>query len=643
LNLGDLLLGGAAIAALACCLTAALQSRYPRYERISRLSSYALFLLLSGALLLLGTAFLTSDLSYRYVWSHSSTDLAAGYKLVAVWAGGQGGIMLWAWFMAAALALETYWEGRRAFGPAYRRAFRSIGSALLLVFALVLVASGLFASTTPMELAAAPNGLGMNLALQSPEMAVHPPVVFAGYAFCLMLFAASIAHMLFPADPWKKQLLPWARTTFLLLSVGIAIGGIWAYYELGWGGFWAWDPVETASLVPWLVLAALLHAHSRSEQHPVLVPVLGALSFVAVLFSAFLTRTGGLWGSSVHTYGSSLQGTVGERLLTVLSSDQGVAGFFVLMLAMLVITALVAFRHRREQRIRGAVRLDEGTYLMLATVGVLTFITAFLVLLLVKNAGLDQSSNFAEYTEKVGLLSIAISSLLVFSSCRRFADVRRSAVICALIILGSAVLALFGAVTGAYYWLLAMVLPSYVLALSLISYLFMGRRGTRRSRAMRGGASLIHLGVLLVLIGFMTSTILAAVPAQGYPAPLAPGGSVAVGGYTIHLISVNQTQNGAGSNIVLSAQMDIYSGTSLIESIVLVNEYPADGGGRLRGDVYVHKTLAEDLYISFDRMTESEVLVEAKVVPLVNLVWMGALMLGAGLVVRMAASRGSLT
>ncbi len=641
MNLGDLLLGGAAIAALACCLTAVLRSRDDRYEKVSRLSAYAVFALLSGALLLLASAFLTTDLSYRYVWSHSSTDLAAGYKLVAVWAGGQGGVLLWAWFMAGAVALETYWEGRRAFGPAYRRTFRSIGSALLLVFVLVLVASSIFAPTSPAELASAPNGLGMNLALQSPEMAVHPPVVFAGYAFCLILFAASLAHMMHPADPWKKQLLPWSRTAFLLMSVGIAVGGIWAYYELGWGGFWAWDPVETASLIPWLVLAALLHSHSRSEQRPVLVPVLGALTFVAVLFSAFLTRTGGLWGSSVHTYGSSLQGTVGERLLTALTSDRGVAGFFLLMVVVLAVTAVVAVRRDRALKVEGGGRTDEATYLMLATVGVLLLITAFLVLLLVKNAGLDQSANFAEYTEKVGLLSIAVSSLLAFSLCRRFADVRRSAAICVTIIAISAALALIGAITGAYEWLLAMMLPSYLLALALTAYFFMPQRGSRRTRAWRAGASLIHLGVLLVIIGFMVSTILAAVPAQGYPAPLTPGGELNVGGYTIQLISVDQAQADPGSNVVVTVEMDIYSGGSLVERAVLVDEYPPDGGGRLVGDVHVHKTLTEDLYISFDRMTGDEVLVEAKVVPLVNLVWSGAVMLGVGALVRLAVSRNS--
>lgn len=119
------------------------------------------------------------------------------------------------------------------------------------------------------------------------------------------------------------------------------------------------------------------------------------------------------------------------------------------------------------------------------------------------------------------------------------------------------------------------------------------------------------------------------------------GGILMVGGYTIQLASVNQSQAGPGSNIVLSIELDIYSGGSLIERVVLVDEYPPDGGSRLKGDVHVHKTLAEDLYISFDRMTGSDVLVEAKVVPLVNLVWSGAVMLGVGILVRLGASRNS--
>src|SRR4030066_348120 len=210
--------------------------------------------------------------------------------------------------------------------------FLSLSGALF--FLLFIFDMALFAETSEFEKSVYPNGVGLNLVLQTPEMVIHPPVVFAGYAFCVAALAAGLAYYAAGDRNWFMVALPWTRLSWVFLPLGIGIGAIWAYYVLGWGGYWAWDPVETSSLLPWLMTTAFLHTqlrHSRKGEYGVLSPALGMVSLIAVLFATFTTRAGSIWTSSVHAFGASQGATAGARLSYLLQHDSTVLGIFTLM------------------------------------------------------------------------------------------------------------------------------------------------------------------------------------------------------------------------------------------------------------------------------------------------------------------------
>src|SRR4030066_46388 len=228
--------------------------------------------------------------------------------------------------------------------------FLSLSGALF--FLLFIFDMALFAETSEFERSVYPNGVGLNLVLQTPEMVIHPPVVFAGYAFCVAALAAGLAYYAAGDRNWFMIALPWTNLAWMFLTLGIGIGAIWAYYVLGWGGYWAWDPVETSSLLPWLMTTAFLHAlvrHVKKDEYEVVAPALGMLSFTSVVFATFATRAGGIWSSSVHTFdagGSSRAGL--DRLLELLRNDNVILGLFALLMALFALSITFAIMKSRH-------------------------------------------------------------------------------------------------------------------------------------------------------------------------------------------------------------------------------------------------------------------------------------------------------
>ena len=155
-------------------------------------------------------------------------------------------------------------------------------------------------------------GNGLNALLVNFWMTVHPPLMFIGYATMTIPFAAAIVYLFTKEDGWEELGRQWARFTWLFLGMGIAVGGVWAYLVLGWGGFWAWDPVETASFIPWLTLTAFMHAASLHRKNKatfsIAAPILAVVSFILVLYAAIVVRSGIF--NSVHAFGDSSTGTL---------------------------------------------------------------------------------------------------------------------------------------------------------------------------------------------------------------------------------------------------------------------------------------------------------------------------------------------
>ncbi|HZY10868.1 MAG TPA: cytochrome c biogenesis protein CcsA [Bacteroidota bacterium] len=240
--------------------------------------------------------FLTHQFQFSYVYRYSSRDLPLLYLISAFWAGQEGTFLLWAVLVGL---MGMFFRRSVRTGSGYSMAVVSAFSGFL--YLLMLVKS-------PFEITPEipPDGAGLNPLLQDPWMAIHPPILFVGYAASIFPFALVIAGMVRREySQWLNFGLRWTIVAALWLGAGIIIGGFWAYEVLGWGGYWGWDPVENSSLVPWITLLALIHGLIIQKAKGSLVKTnifLAIITFTLVLFATFLTRSGVLGDFSVHSF-----------------------------------------------------------------------------------------------------------------------------------------------------------------------------------------------------------------------------------------------------------------------------------------------------------------------------------------------------
>ncbi|MGM0651511.1 MAG: heme lyase CcmF/NrfE family subunit [Bacillota bacterium] len=241
-------------------------------------------------------AIFTHQFQYYYVYAHTSLSLPPEYLVSAFWAGQEGTFLLWALFTSGAGYILFKKEKELL---SYMMPFILLGQLFLLLF-LIMETPFFHLGTIPDD------GMGLNPLLMDPWMVIHPPIVFIGYALLIFPFAYASAAL------WKKdwqkgflRALPWATAGWLFLGAGILIGGAWAYRVLGWGGYWGWDPVENASLIPWLTGTALVHGLIVQKQKGLFIKsnmILAIITFVLVILATFLTRGGVMSEYSVHAF-----------------------------------------------------------------------------------------------------------------------------------------------------------------------------------------------------------------------------------------------------------------------------------------------------------------------------------------------------
>jgi cytochrome c-type biogenesis protein CcmF len=258
------------------------------------------FLTTTLSLGVLVAAFVQNDFSVEYVAANSNSALPTGYRIAAVWGAHEGSLLLWAWILVAwTLAVSLL---SKSLPPSF--AARVLG--VLGLVSLGFLAFTFFTSNPFMRLdPAAPDGRDLNPLLQDPALAAHPPMLYAGYVGLAVAFAFACAAMIEGRldQAWARWTRPWTTIAWAFLTVGIALGSWWAYYELGWGGYWFWDPVENASFMPWLVATALIHSLAVTEKRGLFKSwtlLLAILGFSLSLLGTFLVRSGVL--VSVHSF-----------------------------------------------------------------------------------------------------------------------------------------------------------------------------------------------------------------------------------------------------------------------------------------------------------------------------------------------------
>ena len=281
------------------------------------------FVIFSFSCLLI--AFVSSDFSNITVYNNSHTEKPFFYKISGVWGNHEGSLLLW--LLVLVLFLFLFILDTKNYDNKYKLLTVIFQEIIILGFLLfIIITSNPFDYIFPVPL----EGLGLNPILQDPALAIHPPILYIGYVGTSLIFSSSLAAVINNTvnSEWAKQIKKWVFLSWIFLTLGIMLGSIWAYYELGWGGFWFWDPVENVSLMPWFCLTALLHTILVLEKRNALknwTIVLSIATFSLSMSGTFLVRSGIL--NSIHTFANDP--SRGVFILTFL--------FFLIFLAIIVL------------------------------------------------------------------------------------------------------------------------------------------------------------------------------------------------------------------------------------------------------------------------------------------------------------------
>jgi cytochrome c-type biogenesis protein CcmF len=521
------------------------------YRRASRL---LLFAALADLLLLLAVweyLLLSSDMTYLYVWEHSAAEHPALWKVEGLWAGQEGSVFLWALSMTAAVSINEVWAIRRT-GRAQtprRRPRRKaeappphddqrlgdwtafFATVVIASFAVVLAASDWFKLTAddplgPMLLAAYPTGFGLSPSLRTELNAIHPPIELTAFALCVLPMSAAFAYLATGDKNWIRYCTFWTRIAWVFLTLGLTLGGLWAYITLGWGGYWAWDPVEVASLLPWIATTALLHAqlmHRRHKMYPLAAPLLAALAFSLTQFGTFVTRSGA-W-NSVHSFIQSNNPDLIEKIGQALSSDVKLGVFFAMALVPLGILLFLLnhfLRHHYEEaaflpeRREGEDLVDylaQDRFAVFAGIFSLCVVLLMTFVILVRGAG--EAPQPAEYETKLAVPVFVIMFFMTVNFLRRPLGNENAMLVGVASTFGAAMgFVLWPAPPGSEYWKLAGAAVVFAGAV-----LFMGALRVRgalsrtavaslKARARTLGIISIHVGAGCLLLGYALSNTL---------------------------------------------------------------------------------------------------------------------------------------
>jgi cytochrome c-type biogenesis protein CcmF len=291
------------------------------WMRIGPYAVWGQFTMLAFAMGCLVWAFVTSDFSVEYVAKNSNLALPVQYRVAAVWGGHEGSLLLWV-LMLAGWGVAVALGSRSLPAPLRARVLGVMGLVSLGFLAFMVFTSNPFDRLFPVPV----DGRDLNPLLQDPGMIFHPPLLYMGYVGFSVTFAIAIAALLGGRldATWARWSRPWAAVAWAFLTLGISLGSWWAYYELGWGGWWFWDPVENASFMPWLVGTALLHSLAVSEKRGSFkswTVMLAIVAFSLTLLGAFLVRSGVI--TSVHAFATDPER--GVFLLSFLALTTGLS------------------------------------------------------------------------------------------------------------------------------------------------------------------------------------------------------------------------------------------------------------------------------------------------------------------------------
>lgn len=564
------------------------------------------------------------DFGVSYVAEHTSKDLPIAYRISALWAGASGSLLLWLWLQVgfAVLLFCRLDATKRIFAATARAAVNVVS----VFFLLVLVFDK---NPFALSVVAPADGAGLNPLLQHPAMVLHPPTLFIGYAAFAIPFAWAIASLASHGKQDEfdlfKQARNWILLAWLFLTIGIVLGSWWAYEELGWGGYWAWDPVENSSLMPWLTATALLHcsrAYKPRTSISVWLTILSLATFSLCIFGTFLTRYGLV--SSVHAFP--------EPGLGIL--------FLVLLVVIWILTVLLFWRAHKcsDLILAGSARpgsrfitLNNWLLVLLTFVIFVGTLFPFFSGFFTRQKISLKPDYFTKITAPGGLALLLL--LCVCPYIYRY-GIRKSWQTIGAVLVAAAALA-------SWFFTRKLPIPFFIIcgfAMLNLAGDFINRYIKSRGRGNKAvpplnlrwyGARIVHIGVVLAFIGMAGS--------EGYDiekqVALKRNEKIKVAGFDI---TFNNLKADHGSTFTaVTADLLVHKGDELIAQLHPSQAY-YNRSDKRTSEVDIKRTLAYDLYVALTQVDSSKDLINLNVLikPLINWIWIGSVVsiLGATLV-----------
>jgi len=588
---------------------------------VGRTTAYGQFLFVAISFGCLIWAFVQDDFSVLYVANHSQLSLPVGYKVSAAWSAHEGSLLMWililaAWTMAVARFSSEVPDVLRA---------RVIGILGLLSVGFLLFA---LLTSNPFErlIPAAFDGADLNPLLQDPGLAIHPPLLYIGYVGFSVAFAFAIAAMISGDldQNWAKWTRPWTIVAWMFLTMGIALGSWWAYYELGWGGWWFWDAVENASFMPWLIGTALIHSLAVTERRGLFKSwtlLLSISAFSLSLLGTFLVRSGII--VSVHAF-----------------ATDPTRGFFILgFLGVVVIGALALYAWRAPalDSSAGFNPLSRETFLLLnnvllvvATTLVLMGTLAPLIVEMLNGGKISVGAPWFEVAFMVPmiplvlLLGLGMHTAWKKQSAEPWIRLLRIPVIVAVVIGVVLPLLFYGRVS------LLLVVGCAAAAWIVISSLIQPVRSWRRKKGTSAitrsalGMSIAHMGMGLFVIGV---TIVSAFGVESDRA-MRPGETLEVAGFAFELREVRDVQ---GPNYTaIEGVVEVRRDGEFVAMVrpqkrqyMVQKNWMTEAG--------IHPSWNKDLFIALgDQLGNDAWSVRIQYKPMIRFIWMGAFIMALG-------------
>ena len=580
-----------------------------RQERLvfSERGQWAISTLLVFASGILLWALITRNYSFLYVMSHVDNTLELAYVLTGFWAGSEGSLLFWEVVMALSAAIFMFTPGYRGLSERTRTWFWIIFFVVQAFFLLMLTCwVNPFVQAVP----APRDGKGLNPLLRNPGMIFHPPLLLLGYAVYVIPACAALAGAL-AGEPsaWIRATRNWSILAWVFLTSGIILGAWWSYMELGWGGYWAWDPVENASLIPWCTGTAFLHTAIVGARRNALAKsniLIMGLTFVLCVFGTYLVRSGVV--ESLHAFG---EGGVAAPLLS----------FILFLTGLSVAAALLA--PAKDQRSLGGLLSREGLLVVAAwtllalgfVVGLGTMWPVISKLWSVKSVGLD-----ANFYNRVCLPLFALLALL-FSVCpwlgwkEGVRDKRGLAAAVAAFALSAGAFAAMG-----YRLPLALIGAAGAVSCMTTALLATGLLPEARNRKSLA-AYAVHLGLGLMVLGVAFSGPYQ----QGVERDLDVGQSFEVGGYTVTLKDLHEKSSRNMAQLI--ATLDVSKAGRVVGSIVPERRLYR-GFEQPFAEVAVLPGLGDEVFAVLLGTTEGGgASLKVNINPLVNWIWIGGTIL----------------